>query len=549
MATNRKLIVASIILILLVFSITTYPAKAQSVKELIKEYIESGKENGSIIVDGIKLMDQDTMAVHYMRQNYQPIWTSIKNRADMMLILNGSFDEGLIPGDYHIQKLNSLLHEIQSDNSNNDNQAKLDLLMSDAMVIYARHLIWGKIDQTDIRKEWDVPELPQPDNIEQTFSIALQNENLKSLFFDKLGPQHAMYFELKKGLKDYRAISAHGGWHSVPQDKTLKKGMAGENISALRSYLNVTGDLTRSGGENDAFFDETLEAGVKSFQLRHNLTADGIAGKKTLLQMNVSVPDRINTIRLNMERLRWVMHELEPDFLVVNIAGFFIRRITNNEISYESPVIVGKEFHESPIFKGTMSYIDLNPTWTLPYSISSKESLPRLKTDPNYLSARNMVIMNRNGTVLDPTQIDFSKYSETNFPFIIRQEPGPKNSLGRVKFMFPNQYAVYLHDTPSQSLFAREDRAFSHGCIRLEYKWELLMNLMDEPDVWNMEKIQSILDTEKTTRIKLKTPIDILILYYTAGTDHNGTLVFNRDVYNRDPILLKALNHPLNSDI
>jgi murein L,D-transpeptidase YcbB/YkuD len=171
--------------------------------------------------------------------------------------------------------------------------------------------------------------------------------------------------------------------------------------------------------------------------------------------------------------------------------------------------------------------------------------LPKLKKDPSYLAQKNMIIMDRNGNQLDPTSIDFSKYSRGNFPFIIRQEPGPHNALGQVKFIFPNKYSVYVHDTPGRYLFSREDRAFSHGCIRLEKKWELLMSLMDNPEIWNMDKINEILESKKTTRINLPKPIDIIILYWTAGADKEHRLFFDKDVYGRDDAVIKALDGPV----
>ena len=307
----------------------------------------------------------------------------------------------------------------------------------------------------------------------------------------------------------------------------------------------VTGGFNNKQILNDSLFDDALEEAVISFQFRHNLSQDGAVGKNTLAQMNISVSERIDMLRVNMERARWVMHNLEPDFMVVNIAGYNVRRITDDETVFYSAVIVGRKYHESPIFKAKLSYIEINPTWTLPYSIATKETLPKLKKNPNYLAEKNMIIMDSKGNKLDPSTIDFNQYSRGNFPFTIRQEPGPHNALGEVKFMFPNKYSVNLHDTPGRSLFSREDRAFSHGCIRLQNKWELLMNLMDDPEVWNMDKINAILATEKTTRINLPDPIDILILYWTAGADKEDRLFFNRDIYNRDEAVLEALNESL----
>jgi murein L,D-transpeptidase YcbB/YkuD len=193
-----------------------------------------------------------------------------------------------------------------------------------------------------------------------------------------------------------------------------------------------------------------------------------------------------------------------------------------------------------------MIYAEINPTWTVPYSIATKEMLPRLKRDAGYLKKKNLVIMDPGGKILDPLSIDFSKYSAGHFPFIIRQEPGPHNALGQVKFIFPNKYSVYLHDTPSRSLFNRQERAFSHGCIRLQKKWELLMNLMDEPDVWNMEKINEILRSKKTTRVYLPHPEDVIILYWTAGSSADeDVLFFNKDIYGRDSAVLNALDAPV----
>ncbi len=183
-----------------------------------------------------------------------------------------------------------------------------------------------------------------------------------------------------------------------------------------------------NGSSDNKSFDEALEEGVKQFQFRHNLNQDGVLGKNTAAEMNISVEKRIDQIRINLERARWVMHKLEPDFLLVNIARYNLIRYTNGKVVYDSPVIVGKTFHESPIFKAQMKYLVINPTWTLPYSIATKETLPKLKKDPGYLPARNMIIMDRSGIKLDPAKIDFSKYSTSNFPFTIRQEPVPKQS-------------------------------------------------------------------------------------------------------------------------
>jgi len=521
----------AILFIFLLQPTSVFP-QYQEIYNAVQEKIKSELESGVTHIGNDLLYTPDRLNNYYSKHNYEPLWFQKENREELIEIIRNAYVEGLNPTDYHLERIEDLENQMTGGNRDIDLLANLELLLSDAVVLYSYHLLWGKVDQSKIRKDWDIPENPKP----------------ATEFFERLKPRHYMYVQLREGLKLYRNIAENGGWPSIPDGEVLKPGMTNERIPVIREYLTVTGDLQTADLEEDSvatLFDKELEQAVKTFQFRHNLSQDGVIGKGTLAQINVPVEKRMDMIRVNMERARWVLQQLEPDFLVVNIAGFNIRRVKNDSIVFFSPVIVGRLHHESPVFKGKMTYIELNPTWTLPYSIATKETLPKLQKDPSYLAKKNMIIMDRDGKKLDPSTIDFSKYSRGNFPFIIRQEPGPHNALGQVKFMFPNKYSVYLHDTPARSLFSREDRAFSHGCIRLDKKWELLMNLMNEPDVWNMEKINEIIKTEKTTRITLPQPIDIVILYWTAGADKEARLFFNKDIYNRDEAVLKALNGPV----
>ncbi len=522
-------------------------SSAQNIAEIrteIQERIENGIQDGNLAIGDIYLFNNTTIIQYYVDRGFDPAWTDETNSADLLNSILDSYDVGLLPEDYHLERITDLISKIKNGTATPDIFADLDLLMSDAVSLYVNHLNFGKTMQSDLRKTWNVPENPMPENPVRLFEEALESKKIQDLF-TSFGPQHIMYINLIKGLKEYRLIAENDGWPVIPTGETLKKGMVSDRIPVIRKRLMITGDLNALNGSSDnKSFDEALEEGVKQFQFRHNLNQDGVLGKNTAAEMNISVEKRIDQIRINLERARWVMHKLEPDFLLVNIARYNLIRYTNGKVVYDSPVIVGKTFHESPIFKAQMKYLVINPTWTLPYSIATKETLPKLKKDPGYLPARNMIIMDRSGIKLDPAKIDFSKYSTSNFPFTIRQEPGPNNALGEVKFIFPNSYSVYVHDTPNRSLFNREERAFSHGCIRLQKKWELLMSLMDDPDVWNMSKINEILDSGKTTNINLPKTIDILILYLTATSDEDGRIFFFKDVYNRDKAVLTELNRP-----
>ncbi len=532
-----------IFLFLLFFSFKSIEAQETASEKLIQQKIEGQGTNSLVSANGIILFSQIELPKFYTNRSYELAWADKKNREDLLVSIKSSFFEGLMPEDYHLEKIKELLNKSKYNKLNDNDLVDLDLLMTDALILYASHLISGKVEQSKLRSKWDIDLNPRPKNIDSLLTVTLHNKKVKDAL-DQVKPQHYLYKLLKFHLNEYRELAKKGGWSKVSEGESLKKDMVDARILEIRAYLLITKDLIENKVENDSLFDKGLELAVKKFQLRHNLTDDGVIGKGTREQMNVSVEDRINIIRLNMERMRWVFHNPDDDFLLVNIAGFYVKRFKNKKEIFSSRVIVGKYHKESPIFKGEMKYIVMNPTWTLPYSISTHETLPKLKKDPGYLSAKHMEIMDRKGTVLNPDNIDFNQYSSGNFPFIVRQKAGPWNALGQVKFMFPNKYAVYLHDTPSRGLFNQQDRAFSHGCIRTESKWELLMSLMDDESVWNMDKINKILKSGKTTTINLPKPINIYIMYWTSRVDIENNLYFMKDVYKRDPAVIKALDMP-----
>ncbi len=527
--------------IILIFLLVSVEVNAQTTQQIIQQRVESSVSNKPISADGIVLFSQIELSKIYSNSNYEAIWADKKNRNDLIESLIKSEEEGLIPNDYHLERISRILANTKYRKLKDSDAANLDMLLTDAFMLYASHLVSGKVEQSQIRSKWDVDINQRPKGIDSLVTITIKNKNVKWAL-QSLKPQHYYYLLMKQNLRTYKEIANDGGWPSIPVIDKLEKGDKDERIPIVRKYLKINKDLILSKVEDDALFDDELEVAVKKFQERHNLTTDGIIGKGTLEQMNVSIEDRIDQIRINLERARWTLHQTEEDFLMVNIAGFKVRRIKNRQEVFSSRVIVGKYHKKTPIFKGMMQYIIVNPTWTLPYSIATSETLPKLKKDPGYLAAKHMIIMDRSGKVLDPNKINFHEYSAGNFPFIVRQKAGPWNALGQVKFIFPNKNAIYLHDTPSRSLFNKQDRAFSHGCIRTEDKWELLMSLMDDPDVWNMDKINEILDSGETTRIDLPKPLPIYLLYWTTGVDRRGNVYFIKDVYKRDPAVLKALN-------
>jgi murein L,D-transpeptidase YcbB/YkuD len=239
-------------------------------------------------------------------------------------------------------------------------------------------------------------------------------------------------------------------------------------------------------------------------------------------------------VRVNLERARWVLHNLGNTFIVVNVAAYHAYYMKDSQMIWQGRTMVGKPYRQTPTFKAEMTYVVFNPTWTVPPTILAEDYLPALRRDPSYLTSKGLKVIDRAGRVVNPSQIDWAQYSPKHSSYLLRQDPGPKNALGRVKFMFPNDHAVYLHDTPSQALFNRTDRAFSSGCIRVENALELARLLLNEAGEWNQTTIDRVLSLGKTRNVFLYEPIPVLLLYWTAWVGADGRVNFRHDLYGRD---------------
>ncbi|CAM4084331.1 murein L,D-transpeptidase [Flavobacterium antarcticum] len=330
------------------------------------------------------------------------------------------------------------------------------------------------------------------------------------------------YYLLKNALEEYRELAKNGGWDSIqiPEKfKTLKVKDSSELILKIRKRLVITGDLKEDSGS--AIFDESLIEGISNFQKRHGFVVDKAIGKLTLGAMNVSVEDRIKTIMINMERCRWISPNISKDkeYVVVNIPAYKLIYIKDDKVALESNVVVGTTMHQTVIFSGKIKYIVFSPYWNIPQSIIKNEVLPGIEKNSNYLENHNMEWNNG----------------------LVRQKPGARNSLGLVKFLFPNSNNIYLHDTPSKSLFQRDSRAFSHGCIRVEKPKELAQVILENDSKWNSEKIDLAMNKGEETWYTIKNEIPVYIGYFTAWTDRDGKVNFYHDVYKRDSQLATLL--------
>jgi murein L,D-transpeptidase YcbB/YkuD len=269
---------------------------------------------------------------------------------------------------------------------------------------------------------------------------------------------------------------------------------------------------------------------------------DGVLGPSTIAELNVPAADRIRQLRVNLDRGRVLLRDLPEAFVVVNIAGFTVYFIRGEDIVWNARVQVGKPYRRTPIFRSEISYVVLNPTWTVPPGIIAKDILPAARRDPEAVARKGLKVLDATGRELDPHSIDWTRFKGGNIPYTLRQDPGPKNALGRVKLMFPNPYLVYLHDTPSQDLFDRNERAFSSGCVRVERVLDLTELVLGDAEQWSQASIARALDTGATRTVTLNKPIPVLLTYWTAWVDPQGRTNFRRDIYGQDEQWARALD-------
>jgi L,D-transpeptidase YcbB len=358
------------------------------------------------------------------------------------------------------------------------------------------------------------------------------------------------FMALHRILKHYQAIKQLGGWAPIPEGPRLELGIEDPRVPLLRRRLIISGDLGLEGLSLDESFDDALVEGVRRFQRRHGLEADGVVGNDTLAELNTSVQERINQIKLNMIRWHSLPERLGSRYLMVNIPGFKLDVVENNQVVHSMRAIVGKRNRPTPVMSAMMTYLEINPYWNIPQKIARKDLLPKIQKDPGYLLRRNIQVFSswkEDADVIDPLDIDWQSYSKENFPpFRLRQQPVPSNALGRVKFIFPNRHSVYIHDTPAKSLFDKNDRSFSAGCVRIEEPLTLAKYLLASQN-WDDKRIDAKIHSRKRMTVVLKEPIPVHLVYLTVWADEDGTVYFFQDLYNRDRRLLAKLKQ-VNSD-
>jgi len=512
----------------------------------LRESLDELQTTGNVSVENAQLLSRNALPAIYSEGGYRAFWTP--ERLSLLLdLVKDSAGDGLLPEDYHLSALERLASSGAIAGPDVAARARGDLLATDSFYLLLYHLYVGKVDPKSFHPQWnfDARPIQEPGGIRYVLDVLTQAKLREAI--KQVRPDHWWYERGRAALAAYRDIAARGGWPAIPQGKALKSGMKDKRILALRQRLAATGELSGESLDSEEF-DEPLVKAVAAFQTTNRLNADGAVGAGTLKELNIPVEARIRQIRINLERGRWALHELGPGTLViVDIAGFDVMYMQGGAAVWRSRVQVGKPYRETPIFKSKIDHIVFNPTWTVPPGIFAKDILPGVKKDPNYLKKKGLDVIDSNGKKIDASQIDWSRQTASNFRYMLRQEPGADNALGRVKIMFPNPYLVYLHDTPSKALFEKEERAFSSGCMRVERPLELAKLLLNDEQNWNTQSIDKVLATGQTKTVLLRQPVPVLIMYWTIDLSAEGRVGFKRDPYNRDPKLAAAIGAPFSA--
>jgi murein L,D-transpeptidase YcbB/YkuD len=440
------------------------------------------------------------VADFYLGRDLAPAWTT-EAGGDLLEFIRSMDTEGLDPQHYHLQALSAPL-ELE----------ERELLLTDAYLLLASHLLTGRVDPETIVPTWCLPS--READLPRLLADALGRGDVAGSLRELFSP-HPAYAGLREALQSYRAIAAAGGWSAVEAGPSLRRDSTGPRVDALIGLLRLMGDLSAPATS----FDDSVEAAVRRYQWRNGLEVDGVVGPATLRSMQIPVEDRIRQIEVNLERWRWLPKSLGDRYAVLNIAAFELQ-VIDGGVRLSMRVIVGKDFQKTPVFSSQIERVIFSPYWNVPDSIAAREIAPAVRRDPRYLAREHMERVAGGG---------------------YRQKPGPWNALGGIKFDIPNRYTVYLHDTPAKALFARPMRAFSHGCMRIEKPLELAEYLLTGQPEWTRARIEQAASSRREQAVRVRNPLPVHVLYWTAWVDGSGVLHLRDDVYERDASLYAAM--------
>jgi murein L,D-transpeptidase YcbB/YkuD len=516
------------------------------VSALIKKRITEWKPSLETVLGVERIYAPVLVKNFYKARNYQPAWSQnghLIQTETLIRAVEEAYSDGLMPDYYHLSLIRSLVADVEKKSFPDPMRlSDLDILLTDAFVTLGCHLSGGCVDPVTIKAEW----FAKRGNVDVTSLLeqALKKRQIRETLM-RLRPEQASYNRLKEYLALYRRLLLNGEWPQVSKGPLLKKDSISNRVVKLRERLAASGDMDVNEEKGSNLFDDKLKQSVIRFQKRHGLMADGIVGSATLNALNILLKDRIRQIELNMERLRWILGNDEQRSIIINVANFELYVVENGKSVLSMKVVVGKPYWHTPVFTAKMTYLVINPSWNVPDSIAREEMLKTVKKAPHYLAKQNIKVIKGWGSreeEIDYQTIDWSKITAETLVYRFRQEPGPLNPLGYLKFMLPNRFNVYLHDTPAKNLFSENIRTFSHGCTRIEKPLELAEYVLRDDPRWTQEKLLAAIKNRTEQEVRLPHPLNVHFLYLTAWVDERGILQFRDDIYGRDELLDKALH-------
>lgn len=523
--------------------LTTFSPGFGEISESIRKFIDDTVEGSGYKVDNENLLCATELHLFYVNRLYEPAWFAhnrfTNNGFDLLNYIRRVGQQGLQPDDYHLYLIEKYLSKLLYHRTVDATDImKLDLLLTDAFLLLGSHLHYGKVDPAKEGANWKMqrkdPELRMDLKLEEALK-----ENEVDIKLNMLAPGYKAYWIMKEELAFFLKLDGQQ-WPAILLEKPVKPGDTSQIVPEVRERLIKLRYLLSDS--TSPINDEELVKQLKAFQDDRGLNSDGVIGKSTLGYLNCLPLTLIGQLKVNMERFRWLPLQATGKHIIVNIANFQLDLITGTDTLFSTKAIVGKENRRTPVFSESMTYIVFSPYWTVPRNILKQDVIPELLKGPEYLKKMKMKLLRHDGTELAYSDIDWSTISKGNFPYMVRQDPGPGNSLGRVKFMFPNAYNVYIHDTPSKSFFARDARAVSSGCIRVEDPFDLAVLLLSDAPEWSPDKIRIAMQQPKEQAVLLKEPVDVMVVYLTAWTDGKDRVQFRNDVYQNDAKVLEALN-------
>lgn len=518
----------------LLLILTAFPAVAESTiidAESIREQLTKGAQNNQNNVR------QTDLQRFYAQRDYQPVWTLADGHPtttlDVALTLIGQADEeGLANDDYHLESLRVLRDKVSD-----QIPLSLELGITQSLLALAHDLYSGRLIASQADPDWHIPQ-PQFDAA-HFLQQALAAEKLQQAFAG-LSPDIPQYRLLKELLGKFRTLATtHSSWARVPEEATpIRPHTKNASIPLIRQRIQNAYHIFENPEYNIAasdseFYDDQLEKAVKVFQQQYGLNADGIIGKNTRRALNMTVNEHIQRLRISLERLRWLPKNLGSRYILVNIAGFNLIAFQEGVRVLSMRIVVGRDYRSTPSFSSKISHLILNPYWNVPTSIARKDLLPKQRNNPNYFASEGIRVFSdyKYQSELDPYSIDWYSVGGS-LPYVFRQDPGKRNALGTIKFMFPNPFSIYLHDTPSKYLFQKEIRTFSSGCIRLEKPLRLAEFVLG--DAFEQADIAQKIDSGKTQTVNLSERVPVYLLYLTVWSDGQDEVHFSSDVYGRD---------------